>query len=195
MKLLAFSDFHGLFGLTNHFLDVRKKILETQPDILVFCGDFRNQISIPLLRARLRRLKVPSLYYIWGNDDLLNPDFKLGPGINLHLKFQRLDNIFTISGIGGDELDVEWNINKLDALLSKLEFKKLILISHVPPFECCDFAIDGKPVGSKPLRMLIEKYNPSVCLFGHIHEQAQKSVKLNTTICWNVGPKGILIDL
>ena len=195
MKLLAFSDFHGLYGLKNHFPDVRKKILETQPDILVFCGDFRNLISIPLLNSRLKRLRFPFLYYVWGNDDLVTPDFNLKIGINLHLNLKQLENDFTIVGIGGDELDVKWNVNKLDALLANLKFKNLILISHVPPFGCCDLAIEGKPVGSKVLRTLVEKYRPSLCLFGHIHEQAQKSAKLNNTIYWNVGPKGLLINL
>ncbi|NVM27559.1 MAG: metallophosphoesterase family protein [Candidatus Helarchaeota archaeon] len=195
MKLLAFSDFHGLYGLTNHFRDVKKRISETLPDILVFCGDFRNLISIPLLESRMRRLKFPAIYYVWGNDDGVDPEFKLKVGTNLHLKLIQLDDKSAITGIGGDELDVQWNIDKLDALLSKKEVKKVILISHVPPFGCCDFAVEGKHVGSEPLRTLINKYQPSICIFGHIHEQSQKSAEFNNTLFWNVGPNGIVIDL
>ncbi len=191
MKLLAFSDFHGLYGLSNPFRDIKRKIVEVQPDILIFCGDFRNQISIPLLESRLRRLKCPHIYYVWGNSDALAPDFALTIGVNLHLKLHQLTSEFTIAGIGGDELDLQRNIQQLDARLSQNK-TQLILISHIPPFGFCDFAVDQKHVGSKPLRALIEKYSPKIHLFGHIHEEAQKCVRSETTIFWNVGPQGIV---
>lgn len=194
MKLLAFSDFHGLYGLINHFQEVKKKISESEPDLLVFCGDFRNNISIPLLESRLKRLEFPATYFVWGNDDQVKPTAELKNGINLHLKVKLLGD-FIITGIGGDELDVQWNIERLGTLVAESELKKIILISHIPPFGCCDFAIDGKHVGSKPLRQFIEHYHPIACLFGHIHEQAQKSMNLGTTRCWNVGHNGLLINL
>lgn len=195
MKLLAFSDFHGLYGMVNNFRDVKRKILETRPDILIFCGDFRDHISVPLLESRLRRLKFPVIYYVWGNSDEFKPEFELRVAVNLHLKIKQIANEFTIAGIGGDELDVQWKINELDTKLEETEFKKLILISHVPPFGYCDFAVEGKHVGSKPYRTLIDKYKPALCVFGHIHEQSQKSIISNKTLFWNVGPKGIAIEL
>ncbi|HUX99951.1 MAG TPA: metallophosphoesterase [Candidatus Deferrimicrobium sp.] len=195
MKLLAFSDFHGIFGLINHFRTVRIRIFETQPDLLIFCGDFRNQISIPLLESRLRRLKFPAIYYVWGNSDEVHPEFELKIGINLHLKLSELPRNFVLVGIGGDEYDTKKNIDEVDRLLSGKKFQNLIFVSHVPPFNCCDFAVDGKHVGSREYRILVDKYRPQLCIFGHIHEEAQKSKLINNTTFWNVGPRGVLIDL
>jgi Icc-related predicted phosphoesterase len=195
MKLLAFSDFHGMYGLTNHYRVVRRKISETKPDLLIFCGDFRNQISIPLLESRLRRLKFPLIYYVWGNSDEVEPEFELRIGRNLHLNLIELPGNFVIGGIGGDEYDIKRNIEKLDVLLSEKKPRTLILVSHVPPFGCCDFAVDGKHVGSDEYRKVVDKYEPQLCVFGHIHEEAQKSTQIKNTKYWNVGPSGVLINL
>ncbi len=194
MKILAFSDFHGLYGFKNYFRDVKIKLSETNPDILIFCGDFRNSLSFPLLRSRLRRLKFPRIYLIWGNSDSCPPEFDLGIGTNVHLYFELIEKDLGIIGIGGDELDVEWNIAKLEALLSNINMK-FILVSHVPPFGICDFAVDQRHVGSKPLRDFVDKYKPILHLFGHIHEESQKKIITKTTTFWNVGPKSINLEL
>ncbi|MHA1130370.1 MAG: metallophosphoesterase, partial [Candidatus Helarchaeota archaeon] len=99
----AFSDFHGLFGLKDYFREVKQKLLEVKPDILVFCGDFRNNITIPLLRSRLRTLKFSNIFYVWGNSDLVKPEFDLKIGTNLHLNLVPLNNEFGIIGIGGSK--------------------------------------------------------------------------------------------
>lgn len=47
----------------------------------------------------------------------------------------------------------------------------LILISHVPPFNTSvDRIRNGRHVGSKAVRLFIEKHQPDVCITGHIHE-------------------------
>jgi Icc-related predicted phosphoesterase len=194
MRILGFSDFHGLFGLRNHFRDVKKKLLDSQPDILVFCGDFRNDISIPLLKSRMRRLQVPKIYYVWGNSDNVKPEYDLKVGINLHLKVIPLTKEFGIAGIGGDELDVQWNIESLEKQLSGSTLK-LILVSHVPPFGFCDYAADQKHVGSRPLRALVERFKPIAHLFGHIHEDSHKQVVYKGITFVNVGPNSCTIDL
>jgi Icc-related predicted phosphoesterase len=195
MRILAFSDFHGMYGLTNHFLDVRRKIAETKPDFLILCGDFRNELSIPLLESRLRRLNLSSIYYVWGNSDGQALDFALKIGTNLHLKLIALSQEFMLCGLGGDELDVVRNLPQLEQLLSEKSRSKLILISHVPPFGCCDMAVEGSHAGSKLYRQFIDNHPPVLCLFGHIHEAAQQMLKSPSTTFWNVGPKGIFIEL
>jgi Icc-related predicted phosphoesterase len=197
MKILAFSDFHGMYGLTNHFLDVGRRIAETQPDLLILCGDFQNEISIPLLESRLRRLKLSAIYYVWGNSDGQALDFTLKVGTNLHLKLIPVPPDFLLCGLGGDELDVARNLPKLEQLLflSNKGFSRLIIVSHVPPFGCCDTAVEGSHAGSQLYRQFIDKKSPALCLFGHIHEAAQQTLKSQGTTFWNVGPKGVFIEL
>jgi len=65
MKLLAFSDFHGLYGLKNHFKDVKQKLLEVKPDILIFCGDF----CAPFTLAQIAEGFAAPVHAVFGNND------------------------------------------------------------------------------------------------------------------------------
>lgn len=47
----------------------------------------------------------------------------------------------------------------------------LVLVSHTPPHAtACDRLDSGTPVGSTAVREFVEKYQPALCLCGHIHE-------------------------
>ena len=47
----------------------------------------------------------------------------------------------------------------------------VILIAHTPPFGTrLDMLTDGRHVGSTAIRAFIEKYQPDLCITGHIHE-------------------------
>ncbi|MHA1229861.1 MAG: metallophosphoesterase family protein [Candidatus Helarchaeota archaeon] len=197
MKFLAFSDFHGLFGLKNHFIDIKKKIKEYEPDFIILCGDFRNRASINLLNNRVKSLRLP-VFYVWGNDDEVDPSFNLKYGTNMHLKLLQIPGSLDlfITGIGGDEIDVSNNITIFDKLLNNnLPLNgKIIIISHVPPYTICDKTIDNKNAGVKKYLEIILKYHPNLVLFGHIHEQFGCMKTINNIIFQNVGVKGIFIE-
>ncbi|MHA1268447.1 MAG: metallophosphoesterase family protein [Candidatus Helarchaeota archaeon] len=195
MKILVFSDFHGLFGFKNHFIEVKQKIKSYNPDIVIFCGDFRNKAEIKTLERRIKNLKLP-VYYVLGNDDELSAEFNLKYGINLNLKLEQLSKDLFITGIGGDEYDVKWNIKDLDSLLAKNKSKirNLVIISHVPPYSICDRSNDGRNCGVKELFELILKVRPNIVLFGHIHENWLEFTCIDRIIFQNVGPNGILIE-
>ena len=45
------------------------------------------------------------------------------------------------------------------------------LVAHTPPYAtACDRLRSGAPAGSTAVRAFIEKYQPDICLCGHIHE-------------------------
>ena len=47
----------------------------------------------------------------------------------------------------------------------------MALISHQPPLgTAMDLAANGSHVGSRSVRSFIEKYQPTFCITGHIHE-------------------------
>lgn len=47
----------------------------------------------------------------------------------------------------------------------------LVLVSHTPPRDsACDKLSSGASAGSVAVRSFIEKYQPALCLCGHIHE-------------------------
>ncbi len=77
-------------------------------------------------------------------------------------------------------------------LFNEIKSKKIILVSHAPPFGTnIDLTHNKKHVGSRALRKIIEKYAPFVSLSGHIHETVETSGKyidfIGETVCLTTG--------
>jgi Icc-related predicted phosphoesterase len=69
-----------------------------------------------------------------------------------------------------------------------LDLPPLVLVSHTPPHAtACDRLRSGVPAGSTAVRGFIEKYQPELCLCGHIHE-ARATDAIGTTQIINPGP-------
>lgn len=107
---------------------------------------------------------------------------------------------------------------KIDALAAQVkDMSKCIFNVHIPPYDTdCDIGVvykdDLTPVvdggelatdhcGSKALREAIEKYQPMLCLCGHIHE-SRGAYNVGRTVCINPGSdydqgtlKGALINI
>ncbi|MBQ9235212.1 MAG: metallophosphoesterase [Alphaproteobacteria bacterium] len=92
----------------------------------------------------------------------------------------------------------------LENLCKGVDNKKLILITHTPPFNTvCDLmkGKDGKlrHIGSKAVRKFIEKQQPLLTLHGHIHDSVQNSKYfmqyLNNTISATVGNDHLTDDV
>ncbi|MEW6076840.1 MAG: metallophosphoesterase family protein [Thermodesulfobacteriota bacterium] len=79
----------------------------------------------------------------------------------------------------------------LDAAATDLNSElPLVLISHQPPLHtACDRLSDGTHVGSRAVRQFIERYQPLLCLTGHIHEAAGMD-RIGRTVIVNPGPIG-----
>ncbi|NVM02257.1 MAG: metallophosphoesterase [Candidatus Helarchaeota archaeon] len=196
MKILAFSDFHGLFGLKDHYIDVKKKIKQYQPDLLLLCGDLQDRGSIRLLENRIQNLEFSPIFYVFGNsEEQLNLNTELKNAINIHLKIEFFNGIHFI-GLGGDEFDVKRDIPEIRKLLSSsTSIKNLIIISHVPPFNTVDLSNDGRNVGVPEFRDLINENEPILVTCGHIHENNQKVAWIGSSMVCNVGPQGVLFTI
>lgn len=58
-----------------------------------------------------------------------------------------------------------------------------VFVSHTPPYNTrCDRLANGIPVGSPAIRAFIERYQPTYCLCGHIHEAVGTDTLGKTTI-------------
>ena len=93
----------------------------------------------------------------------------------------------------------------LEKLFKKIDPNKTILVTHAPPFRVLDqvekdyrkYAIgtygekakDGH-IGSMAFRKIVEKYQPFLHIFGHIHE-SRGIKRLGETICVNTGCLGV----
>lgn len=64
---------------------------------------------------------------------------------------------------------------------------RLVLVSHTPPYaSACDRLRSGAPAGSMAVRDFIEKYQPDICLCGHIHESRAQD-RIGKTLVINPG--------
>jgi Icc-related predicted phosphoesterase len=150
-----------------------------------------------------------------GNDDdhcIDSPLARSKSMVNLESKVVRLDDGHEILSTGFSnptpwhtprELPEEAIQSRLDKLAEQIEKMEACIFNiHVPPFnskidECAELDENLRVVtevghtkkisaGSKAVRSAIEKYQPLLGLFGHIHE-GRGYVKIGRTLCINPG--------
>ncbi|MHA1799739.1 MAG: metallophosphoesterase family protein [Candidatus Helarchaeota archaeon] len=192
LKILAFSDFHAMFQQIKYLKNVAKLLLETKPNVLIFCGDFVVNSTMKQIEFLLRNLHFPNILHVWGNSDEFNLDDQLKNSVNLHLNLVEINGFYFV-GLGGDEIDCKMHINKLKEKIKDVD--NLVLVTHVPAKGACDLCNDGRKVGVDELRNIIIGEHPKLHLFGHIHEEARCISKIGNTTCINVGSSGALIEL
>jgi Icc-related predicted phosphoesterase len=73
--------------------------------------------------------------------------------------------------------------------------KKLVLVTHAPPYGTELDRISDGHCGNKSIRNFILKIKPVYALSGHIHECNYKSGMLGTTKILNPGPEGRIITI
>ncbi len=170
---------------------------------------------------KLKKTKIPC-YVCPGNDDVFKIDDLIGSSacielvegkiIDLPLDYQMLSTGWSNPTPWKTyrECSEEEMARRLEEPLSKLDSNRPAVFNiHVPPFgigldeapeldENLRPKFAGRslvPVGSKTVRQVIEKYEPLLGLFGHIHE-AKGAVRHKKTLCINPGSnyeQGILL--
>ena len=80
----------------------------------------------------------------------------------------------------------------LNRVTKPLYYRKAIYIMHSPPAGTkLDFIQDGKPAGSRSIKVFIEEHQPLLTLHGHIHESPELSGayydRIGETLCINPG--------
>ena len=176
----------------------------SESDGLIITGDLTNIGGVHEAARVLNvaRIHAPVVAAQIGNMDKAEvADFLSREGINIHAAARSLAPGLAAIGIGGSTptpfaTPSEFPEAKYTAWLEACwpEAKKLahqvLLISHNPPKNTnCDIVGAGIHVGSEAVRAFIEKYQPSLCLCGHIHE-ARATDAIGTTQVINPGNFG-----
>ena len=154
-------------------------------DGLIITGDLTNiggareaarvlgaaRARIPVAAAQIGNMDKPEVA------ELLSAE-----GINIHAAARLLAPGLAVIGVGGSTptpfgTPSEFSEAEYAAWLEscRIEAEKLadqvLLVSHNPPKNTkCDVIGGGVHVGSEAVRAFIEKYQPPLCLCGHIHE-------------------------
>lgn len=177
MRLVAFGDIHMSLG------DFRAIPGVKEADYLIVTGDITNYGGQDEAKIILNELMSvnKNILAVFGNlDEKTVGQYLSGLKINLH-GFGKLINKVGIFGVGGSNLTPFKTPNELAELeieatilsgFKEVESAPLkILVSHPPPYDCqVDKINNGVHVGSTAVREFIEKYQPDLCLTGHIHE-------------------------
>ncbi|MCE4624254.1 MAG: metallophosphoesterase family protein [Desulfurococcales archaeon] len=156
MRILHVSDMHCR-------TDLLLKVLEEEEyDIAIASGDFE---CVDTAQAFARAVKGRG-YAVTGNLD----DPSVARTLREHgvlidgtlVEFEGLK----IGGVGG--IDVA---GSLEALERRLKERKVdVLVSHHPPKGILDRTFFRLRIGLREIGWLVEKLNPRVHLFGHVHE-------------------------
>lgn len=201
MKILAATDIHADTLLTKKLAETAKK---ENVDLVVLAGDLTfygkglERLLYPFKEKGVKVALIP------GNHD--PPE--LIDFISNKYKFYNLHNYPLVLGdtafIGAGFADIgpyyisdEDLYNKIIEqmkIAKKKNAKKIVIVSHSPPNNTKLDDI-GMHVGSESLRKLIEKYQPDLCICGHIHEAFGLEDKIGKSKVINPGQEGKIINI
>jgi Icc-related predicted phosphoesterase len=181
MKFLFGSDFHGLDSAYSKFSVTLQR---GHYDFGVISGDlstYANDLAYQerFLKSILSGLTKKPVYFIMGNDDglLYKEQWKTDNNIiNIHQKRINLNGLnivgyhFSPTFIGGSFEKSENEIEKDLTQLENFVDENTVFVTHCPAYGILDKTYSNQHVGSKKLLNFIERKNPKIHLFGHIHE-------------------------
>jgi Icc-related predicted phosphoesterase len=189
MKFVAASDLHGDMFMTQKFA---KAAVNLQASGIIIAGDVGPTVEKVI--TSLAKLKLP-IYTVLGNDDFAFEEQALERipyaininGESVDIGPAEIIGLSGSPGLGKLALDEGEIYNVLEkAFLSAS--KPVILVSHIPPYSVLDLATyhETDHVGSWSLRKIIEKYQPLVCLCGHVHKDGGKREWVKKTEVVNI---------
>ena len=201
MRILAFTDIHGS---KTAFRIIKKKIIYKKPDLLVCAGDIslfeHGFLSIMRKLNKLNRLII----MVHGNHEdehIFIKYSKLFKNIIFIHKRHFIKDDALFLGYGGGGFSV---VDKEFEKIAKTKFKKIIqinkdkkiiLVTHPPPYNTrLDRLFQGH-CGNKSIRKFVEKNHLDLLICGHLHENFGKEDMIAQTKIVNPGPYGKIIDI
>jgi len=194
MKILVMGDIHGQCPNISNYLQ------KNQVDLIILTGDITHfgpeKVGEDILKEiclfNTLTLAIP------GNCDqtYIYDEIENSNAINIHNKSLIIKNM-GICGFGGSnptpfntplefaEIQI---YSQLEKLMSEIENQEIrILVTHTSPYNTrADILSSGHHAGSESVRKIIEEYQPTLNVCGHIHES--KAIdKIGDTIIINPG--------
>ena len=178
MKILAVGDIHG------DYQKIIKYLKNNQVDLIIITGDITQfgpaELGEEILNE-ISRFDIPVLA-IPGNCDPQSIHSKIenSRAVNIHGRSLIIKDI-GICGFGGSnptpfntplEFEEVEIYDKASKLIKGIAEEKIsLLITHAPPYNTkTDLLPSGEHAGSISIRKIIEEYQPTLNLCGHIHE-------------------------
>ena len=192
MKIVAFVDSHGS---VTAFKKLKKLVKEHKPDLILCAGDISIfGDNLDYVMHEISRLQIPS-FIIHGNheseSEMRNACSLFKNTHFIHKKIMTVDD-FIIFGYGGGGFSLRDKHFEHFTHRRHRKFvdKKLILLTHAPPYGTKLDNIMGSFCGNKSFTDFIKTYKPILAISGHIHENEGKQDKIDGTKIVNPGPFG-----
>ena len=198
MKLLAFTDLH----LSNIALKkIKLLVKKSHPDVLVCAGDitiFEEGLDLMLKKLDSMGKKI---ILVNGNheDDSTMERFcrKYKNLVFIHKKSHEENGCIFLgyggSGFSTTEPDFYGPAKKFRDIIKKGKNKKIILLTHAPPYGTKVDLIVDQHCGNKTFSDFIRKNRIDLHICGHLHENFRKEDNIKKTRIINPGPYGKII--
>ncbi len=197
MRIIAFTDIHGAYTKVQEILTEEKTV-----DAVILGGDLTT-VGTPKEAEEAVKLFQSfgkPLFVVAGNMDVpeLDTTFnKLQISINARGRILNEAGFFGVSGSPFTPMHTPYEIpeeeikKRAESGWQEVQSARWkIFVPHAPPRDTkVDRIHAGSHVGSTAVRVFIEKYQPDVCVCGHIHEARGTDVLGKTQIV-NCGPTG-----
>ena len=200
MKLLAFTDLH-LSSVA--FRKIKSKVKKQKPDLLISAGDLTIfEHGLDFILSKLNRLNVKTLL-IHGNHETASVMKKLCKKYKnlafIHKKQYR-HNGHTFLGYGGGGFSIVdqgfySTGKKFQRIIKNSKGKKIIFITHAPPYKTKLDLIVGSHCGNKTFRNFVSKNKIDLYICGHLHENFGEKDHIKKTHIVNPGPYGKIIKI
>jgi Icc-related predicted phosphoesterase len=184
MRFLAASDIHGNHAVYKWLV---RKAKEMSVDALVLAGDLlgcpdgydtiedaQRQDASAIVKI-FESTRVP-VYYIMGNDDLVELDPRPDQFVSIHGRRVELTNIslvgyqYSLPFMGGvyekPENEIRADIDHLEGLVDA----GTVLVTHSPAYGVLDRGVLDIHTGSLSILDLVRSRGVRVHIHGHIHE-------------------------
>lgn len=183
MRILCVSDYHK----ENSFIkNVEKVARKSRADCIVNAGDF---LSSDFAKKALENTGFRT-FVVRGNWDY---EFRIE-----NKKVSILENEakefkgyhFLGAGFG--------HFSEIKKLAGGIDPKKLVLLTHEPPYDILDLTFLGSSAGMMDLRASVMEVKPILHVFGHIHESAGVTKQKGTLFVNAALPefrKAVLVEL
>lgn len=197
MKLLAFSDLHRDKERAESLVELAR-----EADVVVGAGDYATmRLGLDRTIERLSAIGVPTVLVPgnaesdtelwracadWPSADVLHGQGKEIGGVQFY-------------GLGGGvpptPFPWSFDLSEEDAA-AKLELcpEGAVLVVHSPPKGYLD-EVHGRHLGSTSVLEAIERKRPSLVVCGHIHQCWGAQAMIGSTLVFNVGPEGRLLEI
>ncbi|HIH05480.1 TPA: hypothetical protein HA281_01475 [Candidatus Woesearchaeota archaeon] len=200
MKLLVFTDTHNSRKALKNVAALCRK---QEPDAIVCCGDISIfEMNLGKTIRFLAGLKKP-LIIVNGNHEGERSMAKLCRRVpNAHFVHDSNEIIGDVLflGYGGDGFSVIdpafVKVSKsLERIIKANRGKKVVLVTHAPPYGTRLDKVFGSHSGNKSIRKFVERWQPAYHFCGHIHENSGKQDRIGKTIVVNAGPFGKMVKV